>query len=759
MPDPPRPFLQRQTTRITGVDHDDNDRRNSIVGKRTTGDVPHAKKPRSRPPTSLRDRMPFPLSVLPAASGPYSVGSMEIEVPVEQPHKVSHIKRDGRHLLQLQTVLFTLYYPAAFGSGSGPAPGGEKKWSRETWVPRPRVEVAKGYAKFAGLPGWMGVAFAGTTTMLTKLRAYRNTPLANHWPPEHNAKDHGYKVKNEQGPPPEGIDRDPIFPLMIFSHGLGGSKTGYSSLCTEFASYGFVVCAVEHRDGSSPRTFINHSKRARPKRKGPHHRRTRDGGSSEGPEFEKESEDICGLDHTDEELRQGYHKMDYVFPKDNPMDTAPNNEQGVDRELRDAQIELRLCELEEAYRVLRIICSGNGEQIQRQNRRGGGYIGGTSRGLNGVDWARWKHRFHMDKYTLAGHSFGAATVVEALRHTDRFTNVSAGIIYDIWGAPVKPPADEPKHRIHLPLLGINSEAFMYWQSNFDAVMSLMEEASEHGYPAYLLTVRGSVHITQSDWSILYPHITSFLLKATVNPTRAIDLNVSASLEFLRLVMPKYGGGRTILDRCMTNEAILQTELLDELPDENRPVDEYIAAKLKVKHEFSKRISSGYRRKMKRHRQASEEVEYSTSDEVWSHYKPTEEQLKKWIADEESREQHVDEISGSKGDPEDTAIYTMVASGASNGSSGDDNRLSLSDADEEQRIDDSETSTLSGSDDMDPGRPQERSSTKLQDDAQQDIGRTMHAKNASAAADGGSNHAPPDTWLGIVPALRDGPQQQ
>lgn len=309
MSHPQRPFVRRQTTRITGVDHDDNDRRNSIVGKQSTGDVPRAKKPRSRPPTSLRDRMPFLLSVLPAASGPYSIGSMEIEVPVERPQTISHIKRDGRHLLQLQTVLFTLYYPAAFGSGSGPAPGGEKKWSRETWLPRPRVEVAKGYAKFAGLPGWAGVTLAGATTMLTKLRAYRNSPPATHWPPKHNAKDPGYKVKNEQGPPPEGVDRDPIFPLMLFSHGLGGSKTAYSSLCTEFASYGFVVCAVEHRDGSSPRTFVNHSKQSRPK-KGRHGtKKSGEGHSSDSPEFEKESEDLSGLDHTDEELRQGYHHM------------------------------------------------------------------------------------------------------------------------------------------------------------------------------------------------------------------------------------------------------------------------------------------------------------------------------------------------------------------------------------------------------------------------------------------------------------------
>ena len=52
------------------------------------------------------------------------------------------------------------------------------------------------------------------------------------------------------------------------------------------------------------------------------------------------------------------------------MDTAPNNEHGVDGELRSAQIEMRLCELEEAYRVLKIICAGDGEKIAQQNLRG-----------------------------------------------------------------------------------------------------------------------------------------------------------------------------------------------------------------------------------------------------------------------------------------------------------------------------------------------------------------------------------------------------
>jgi platelet-activating factor acetylhydrolase len=99
------------------------------------------------------------------------------------------------------------------------------------------------------------------------------------------------------------------------------------------------------------------------------------------------------------------------------------------------------------------------------------------------------------------------------------------ILTDENRAPIKPPQEDERYRIHTPILGINSEAFMYWQPNFETVMSLMHEATEQGAPAFLLTVRGSIHLNQSDFSLLYPHVCSFFMKATVNPERAIDLNV------------------------------------------------------------------------------------------------------------------------------------------------------------------------------------------------------------------------------------------
>lgn len=40
------------------------------------------------------------------------------------------------------------------------------------------------------------------------------------------------------------------FPLVLFSHGLGGCMEMYTQLCQQIASYGYCVVAMEHQDGS-----------------------------------------------------------------------------------------------------------------------------------------------------------------------------------------------------------------------------------------------------------------------------------------------------------------------------------------------------------------------------------------------------------------------------------------------------------------------------------------------------------------------------
>ncbi len=358
------------------------------------------------------------------------------------------------------------------------------------------------------------------------------------------------------------------------------------------------MCAVEHRDGSGARTFVNHP--------------------AEGKGSRKECEANGRVDHLGKELIYNWDVIDFIFPKQNPYDTRPDNEQGIDKELRAAQIDMRLAEIEEAYDIVGAINSGDGSAISQQNLRDADGMGGSSRGLVGVDWDCWTGRVRTTQVTMIGHSFGAATTVEVLRHADRFPWVGQGISYDVWGLALKPPESDPANRISMPLLGINSEAFMYWEDNFRAAVAICDEARMHGSLAWLLTVRGTVHILQSNFCILYPQTASLLLKQTINPRRAIDVNINASLEFLAQVMSE---PIAPFHRCSDNERLLELPCLKGLPTEHKPSKKWTAIRLKVPHEARTRIAPSVRRNLKSGGGVDGEKE------VWMHIAPSADELK------------------------------------------------------------------------------------------------------------------------------------
>jgi len=213
-----------------------------------------------------------------------------------------------------------------------------------------------------------------------------------------------------------------------------------------------------------------------------------------------------------------------------------------------------------------------------------------------------------------------------LRMGERFHYLSQGIIYDIWGAGTTPlEKEEAGNHIRAPLLAINSEAFTYWPQNYEAVNRVIEEAqnSPEAAPSWLMTVRGTIHVSQSDFPLLYPNICSILLKNIANPQRALDININASLEFLGAVMPS---DMAQVNRGYKNEGLLESALspLDGIPDSqlHRPKDQWVAARLKINHEWMYRISPRLFRSIRRRKARREGREDETGAEIWLHAKPS-----------------------------------------------------------------------------------------------------------------------------------------
>lgn len=82
--------------------------------------------------------------------------------------------------------------------------------------------------------------------MPTKLPAFRNPKLAD-------ARRPGAGAAARERPFDDGQE----FPVVVFNHGLGRSRTSYSTVCEDLASYGFVLVAMEPRDGSGARSSVD----------------------------------------------------------------------------------------------------------------------------------------------------------------------------------------------------------------------------------------------------------------------------------------------------------------------------------------------------------------------------------------------------------------------------------------------------------------------------------------------------------------------
>ncbi|XP_064780675.1 platelet-activating factor acetylhydrolase-like [Oncorhynchus masou masou] len=131
------------------------------------------------------------------------------------------------------------------------------------------------------------------------------------------------------------------------------------------------------------------------------------------------------------------------------------------------------------------------------------------------------------RIAVMGHSFGGATVIEALC---KEINFKCGIALDAWMFPLD---EEIYARVKQPIFFINSEKFQ-WAGNIMAMRKLVPPDSS-STQRKMVTIKGTVHQSFPDFTFLTGNwIWKIMkLKGEINPQVAIDLCNKASLAFLQ----------------------------------------------------------------------------------------------------------------------------------------------------------------------------------------------------------------------------------
>ncbi|KEF56942.1 uncharacterized protein A1O9_07132 [Exophiala aquamarina CBS 119918] len=162
-----------------------------------------------------------PVPSLPEPFGPHKVGTSEWEIPVSEIAS-SAPSTDST----ISTIKFRLYYPTLPTETSGSI----------KWLPPPQSQWIEAYSSFLGA----GARLASFISALPSLIKYTTIPAIPDAPLLPRTASSKY-------------------PLVVFSHGLGGNFNTYSSVCAALASFGIVCAAPEHRDGSAPISLIRSS--------------------------------------------------------------------------------------------------------------------------------------------------------------------------------------------------------------------------------------------------------------------------------------------------------------------------------------------------------------------------------------------------------------------------------------------------------------------------------------------------------------------
>ncbi|GAW15819.1 hypothetical protein ANO14919_052410 [Xylariales sp. No.14919] len=403
-------------------------------------------------------------------TGPYPVGTIDIESPVPFPRAVDTARfKDSQHdAFELQTVLFTLYYPATHG---------KSQHKRHHWISKPISVTAKGYAKFAHISNSLtDVIFTGALRTVVggiKIPAKVDAPLAELAPPIASHPD----IRQSQELQKVLSIEQYGHPIVVFSHGMASSRTDYTHYAGELASRGFIVAMLEHRDGSCPgSTIMRHGE--------PH------------------------------ETRLAFRRSE--------VESSEGQELEAD-DFNRAQLDFREAEIEEVVRVLRQINSGKGTKVFEKNPRKEG---------KGLD--EWAGRLNIDKMVMAGHSFGATGALQALKGgpTEKRPFIGA-VVLDPGkqSGRLNRDVSVPLLVVHSNSWSSKHSIF-YGRAHFEVVRALVDENNNRGNPSWFLTSLGTSHPSVTDAPILEPTLLSWTTGAKIDVNEGLRQYIHLTEDFL-----------------------------------------------------------------------------------------------------------------------------------------------------------------------------------------------------------------------------------
>ncbi|TVY46793.1 putative phospholipase A2 [Lachnellula cervina] len=434
-----------------------------------------------------------PVPGFPPYTGSYNVGTLDVELPVSELDSISPAPDNS-----ISTVQYRVFYPC----------NPDFKGKNISFIPSPQREYIAAYTRFLGAGNALSefISFFPRILHYIQIPALKNAPLLE---------------------PPTTTGR---WPVMLFSHGLGGSRNAYSHITGSIASHGMIVVCPEHRDGSTPISFIR---------------------------------DVPSTNPNKPSEKHGFRKSKTKVQYQHVAHTlSPEVEAG-----RNAQLRIRLWEMGLIYDSL--VRLDTGEDLSNLN---------TS--TIPLSLFRGKMDVHRPgKVAFAGHSFGASTITQLIKSTfyaprnpeapasytplftptsrshisSQITAQTPAILLDVWCLPLRAestrwlwdqpfPAYTKGGQGGASLLAVESQAFYNWKEHLAATKRVLSpdpsttapfDYSGKGVkePAFYYA-KSAAHLSQSDFGILFPWLTKRFL-AVEDPERILRLNVRAVAQLLR----------------------------------------------------------------------------------------------------------------------------------------------------------------------------------------------------------------------------------